>query len=183
MEDVRKAVTMDLKKPDNAIYLLGSTADELGASEYYAHLGHLGANVPIVDLESAYKRYLALHAAISDGLVRSCHDLSDGGLGVGAAEMCFAGGVGMKIDLGFVPSDGELRVDRLLFSESASRFLVEIEATKAAAFEKCMDGTVFSRIGSTIDSTEFTVMRDSKQIFSLENLDMKKVWQSTLGGM
>ncbi len=183
MEDVRKAVTMDLKKPDNAIYLLGSTADELGASEYYAHLGHLGANVPIVDLESAYKRYLALYTAISDGLVRSCHDLSDGGLGVGAAEMCFAGGVGMKIDLGFVPSDGELRVDRLLFSESASRFLVEIEATKAAAFEKCMDGTVFSRIGSTIDSTEFTVMRDSKQIFSLENLDMKKAWQSTLGGM
>jgi hypothetical protein len=46
-----------------------------------------------------------------------------------------------------------------------------------------MDGTVFSRIGSTIDSTEFTVMRDSKQIFSLENLDMKKAWQSTLGGM
>ena len=182
IEDVRRAVTMDLKGPDNHVYILGDTRNELGASEYYAHMGYTGSRVPQVDLEAARQRYSGLHSAISGGLVRSCHDCSDGGLGIAAAEMCFAGDMGMKIDLDLVPSGTGMSDDRVLFSESASRLLVEVEPGKADAFEKMMAGTVFSRIGTT-GSSLFEVHRAGNKVLSLGMDTMRVAWQATLGGM
>ncbi len=94
--DVRKAVTMDAKRPQDLVYILGETRDELGGSEWFAQNGAIGNKVPQVDTKEAMKLYRALHKAIKAGLVASCHDCSDGGLGVALAETAFAGGLGLE---------------------------------------------------------------------------------------
>ena len=81
------------------------------------------------------------------GLVASCHDCSDGGLGVALAETAFAGDLGMEVDLRKAPSSGIERDDFLLFSESASRFVVTIHPEDKRAFEACLQGNVFSEVG------------------------------------
>ena len=90
----------------------------------------------------------AVHEAINAGLVRACHDLSEGGLGVAAAEMAFAGALGLRLDLAAVPRTPGLDDDAtLLFSESPSRFLVELRPADAPAFEAALAGLPCARIG------------------------------------
>src|SRR5262249_23046250 len=115
--DVRRCVTMDLKAPGNKLYLIGTTRDELGGSHFHKVAGGAGGNVPRVDVEAAPKLFRALHGAIAGGLVRSCHDLSEGGLAVALAEMAFAGGVGAD-----ATHKSELPDDVWLFSESPTRW-------------------------------------------------------------
>jgi phosphoribosylformylglycinamidine synthase len=144
--DVARSVSMDLKAAGNRVYALGRTRAELGASHYLRHLGHeTGGRVPRPDLERAPRTLRALHAAIAAGEVRACHDLSEGGLAVAAAEMAFAGDLGLELDLAalpFDPGDGggaDYDTDATkLFSESCTRFLVEVEPGCAAAFEARM---------------------------------------------
>ena len=97
IDDVRQATTMDAKRAGDLVYLLGRTEDELGGSEYYALHGELGANVPKVDAQSAMNRYRSVNAAQKQGMIASCHDLSDGGLAVAVAETAFAGGLGIAV--------------------------------------------------------------------------------------
>ena len=85
---------MDLKEPGNLLYLVGETKDELGGSHFALVNGLAGGQVPTVDPAQAPTTFAAVHAAIRGGLVRACHDLSEGGLAVAAAEMAFAGGLG-----------------------------------------------------------------------------------------
>ena len=82
MNDVRKAVTMDAKKAGHLVYILGETYAELGGSEWFAHHGYIGNRVPRVNAGRAKELYRSLSHAIKDNLVASCHDCSDGGLGV-----------------------------------------------------------------------------------------------------
>ncbi len=111
MSDVTKAVSMDAKAAGNAVYVVGLTKNELGGSHYYDIHGELGRNVPEVDTELGLKVFRALSKATAAGLVRACHDLSEGGLAVAAAEMAFAGGLGMRLDLARVPCTDDARCD------------------------------------------------------------------------
>jgi phosphoribosylformylglycinamidine synthase len=142
VDNVDHCVTMDLKAAGNLLYQVGITRCELGGSHYalVADLG--GGRVPRVDLVTAKATFAAVYQAICEGLVRACHDLSEGGLVVAAAEMAFAGGLGASIDLTNVPreTDAEHPVV-LLFGESNSRFLCEVPAERAAAFE-----AIFARL-------------------------------------
>ena len=99
VDDVRRCVTMDLKRPGNLLISVGVTKNELGGSHFALVEGLAGGEVPKVDAAVAKKTFAALHQAIDAGLVRACHDLSEGGLAVAVAEMAFAGGFGAKIDL------------------------------------------------------------------------------------
>ncbi len=127
MDDVKKTVSMDLKSIGDSIYIIGVTGNDLGGSEYFAAHNAIGNNVPRVDPQQARKIMEALSAAMDKGLVRACHDCSEGGLGVAIAEMAFAGGLGATIYLKSVPRTGPIyRNDYILFSESNSRFLVEV---------------------------------------------------------
>ncbi|MFO0864931.1 MAG: AIR synthase-related protein [Gemmataceae bacterium] len=92
--DVRRCVTMDLKEAGNTLYLVGKTTDALGGSHLNLVTGATGGAVPKVDVKLAPKIFAAVHQAISQGLIRSCHDLSEGGIAVALAEMAFAGEVG-----------------------------------------------------------------------------------------
>ncbi|MDQ7778379.1 MAG: phosphoribosylformylglycinamidine synthase subunit PurL [Planctomycetota bacterium] len=154
VDDVKKCVSMDFKKADNAVYVVGLTRAELGGSQYAAVAGPECVvdthRAPVVDTAAALRSFRSLHGAILAGLVRSCHDLSEGGLAVAAAEMAFAGGVGVEICLASVLREKDAADDGvILFSESNSRFLVEVEERRAASFEKAMAGCAFARVGST----------------------------------
>jgi phosphoribosylformylglycinamidine synthase len=180
IEDVRKAVTMDVKMPDDRVYVLGITKDELGASEYFASLGYIGNDVPKVDAASAKKLYIALEKAIKEGIVASCHDCSDGGLGVALAESAFSGELGMTIELTKVPVENIKRADTILFSESQSRFVITVAPDKVGRFEEIMKGNVFADIGVVTQQQNFTVMDGEKVILSAGIDELKKAWQKTL---
>ena len=181
IEDVRLAVSMDVKRPGDLLYILGATFDELGGSEYYAHLGQLGANVPKVDAASAMARYRALNEAQRLGLVRSCHDLSDGGLAVALAEKAFAGGFGVEIELSKVPAQAALREDALLFSESQSRLLVSIAPESRKAFEALFAAQSLGCIGAVTEEKEVVVKGLEGQILiRTSNDQLKEAWQAPL---
>jgi phosphoribosylformylglycinamidine synthase len=181
IDDCRKSVSMDAKKPGDLVYLLGKTADELGGSEYYAARGELGHNVPKVDSKTALERYRTLNKAQDLGLIASCHDLSDGGLGVAAAETAFAGGYGMHIDLAKVDAEAGLRADTLLFSESQSRLLVTIRPDKQQEFEALFAGQSCALIGEITASPEFIVQNlQGESIINTRINDLKEAWQAPL---
>jgi phosphoribosylformylglycinamidine synthase subunit PurSL len=126
VRDVRKSVTMDFKSEGDLIIVVGKTYAELAGSEYFSGLGLIGNMCPKVDGELALKIYKAVEKAMKRGLVRSAHDVSDGGLAVALAESAFAGGFGADIDCSAIPQAGVFRDDYLLFSESQSRFVLTI---------------------------------------------------------
>ena len=184
IDDARTAVTMDVKRPGDIVFLLGKTGDELGASEYLALKGHIGNKVPIVDAAKAYQRYQAYHKAVMAGTVASCHDLSDGGLAVSAAESAFAGGYGMTLDLARAlwKGDGAGKNDlTLLFSESASRHLVTVHPEKREQFENIMSGNCFASIGVVTDDPALIITGLSGDTVVQACLaDLKEAWQKTL---
>lgn len=184
MPDCRRAVTMDLKKAGNLLYLVGVTRCELGGSHYYKLMGKLGRSVPRVDRDTAPAIMRAMASAIAAGLVRSCHDCSEGGLAVAGAEMAFAGGVGARLNLKAVPFDGDAahrRDDVLLFSESQSRFVVETAPDKAAAFEACFGRLPLARIGECIAEPVYEVVGLSGRPVIRDSLAaLKEAWQSPL---
>ncbi|MGD0275969.1 MAG: phosphoribosylformylglycinamidine synthase subunit PurS [Syntrophales bacterium] len=185
IDDVRKAVTMDAKAPDDLVYVIGVTKPELGGSEWFAHHDMIGNNVPQVNPEEAKKRYKALGRAIEQGLVASCHDCSDGGLGVALAETAFAGGFGLEIDLGRIPAEGIERDDTLLFSESQSRFIVTIHPDKQPAFETTMEGHDAAVIGKVLSEPFLRINSmhgglHGNRIIEEDIEHLKEAWQRPL---
>jgi phosphoribosylformylglycinamidine synthase len=146
-QDVRKAVTIDFKEAGDLIIVLGTTSAELAGSEYFSHLGLSGNIPPKVDGKQAFATYRALEKAIKAGIIRSCHDISDGGLGVALAESAFSGGLGAEVDLGAVPQAGVFRDDYLLFSESQSRFVLTIRAADLDRFKKSFGSLSYGVVG------------------------------------
>jgi phosphoribosylformylglycinamidine synthase len=179
--DVTKAVTMDAKQAGDVVYILGLTQAELGGSEYYALLGHVGNTVPQVHAAAARQLYGALAVATARGLVASCHDCSDGGLGVALAESSFAGGLGMEIDLRLVPGAANLRDDVVLFSESQSRFVVTVHPEHVSAFEATLRGMPCAAVGMVTGTASFRVVGQSGiPIMTASITQLKAAWQQPL---
>jgi len=175
--DVRQCVSMDLKEAGNRLYLVGITKDELGGSYYHVVTGRSGGTPPMVDPELAPKLFSAVHTAMRDGLVRACHDLSEGGLAVAAAEMAFAGGIG--IDILSLPR--ELPDEVSLFSESCTRFLLEVRPEHSDALERHFDGLPLTRIGQTVAEPRLRIAgRGGEWIVWLKLSVLKEAWQKTL---
>ncbi|MFQ5965011.1 MAG: phosphoribosylformylglycinamidine synthase subunit PurL [Candidatus Scalinduaceae bacterium] len=182
MPDVTKAISMDVKEQGNLIYILGLTKDELGGSHYYYIHGFKGNSVPGVNTKTGKGVMDLLASAIEKGLVRSCHDCSEGGLVVAAAEMSFAGGYGIELDLSLVPiEEGVDGDDVILFSETNTRFIVEVQPQNQKEFEEIINGIPYGCIGKVLDNEAFTVLSQSgKKIISEKIFDLKKVWQEAL---
>jgi phosphoribosylformylglycinamidine synthase II len=182
MDDVNKVVSMDCKRAGDLIYIIGATYKELGGSHYYAIRGHVGNSIPKVYPEKGKKLMNALSAAMNKGLVSACHDLSEGGIGVAAAEMAFAGGLAMTINLKNVPLAESIdRDDFILFSESNTRFIAEVAPEKKKDFEKAMSGVDFAEIGQVIDNNKFDVYgRNGKVVLSAFIDELKEAWQKPL---
>jgi len=157
LEDLRFAQTADLKKPGDALYVVGTTRRELGGSCYYQELGAVGNEVPKTDPALNRPVMDALAAANRKGLVRAIHDISDGGLGVALAEMTISGGLGLEADLSATPLEGSLSSAEILFSESTGRFIVEVPSGEEAEFEAAFEGLPVGRMGSVSDHDAFTL--------------------------
>lgn len=182
MEDVTKAVTMDLKAPGNLLYCVGLTREELGGSIYLDTFGSLGKGVPRVDTKLGSQIFTALSKAVKKGLVASMHDCSEGGLAVALAEMAFSGGLGIEVRLDQVPYQGKLkRDDYILFSESNSRFVAEIEPENKTRFESCFKGIPLNQIGQVEKSAKFIIYGlDKKVCINTDVQALKDAWQKPL---
>jgi phosphoribosylformylglycinamidine synthase len=176
LDDVRRSVSMDAKRPGDAVYVLGETKCELGGSEYALTHGHTGGTPPSVDTATNRKLYGELSAAIAKKLVASCHDCSDGGLAVALAETAFAGGFGMDVDL----TNFDLTPDATLFSESQGRFVVTISPDQQAAFEQALSGSAYLRIGTVTESTRFQIAAPGDTTIDADIADLKQAWQAPL---
>jgi phosphoribosylformylglycinamidine synthase subunit PurSL len=182
MDDVKKAVSMDLKSIGDSLYIVGVTGNELGGSEYFALHDAIGNNVPRVEPQKAKEIMETLSSAMDKGLIKACHDCSEGGLGVAIAEMAFAGGLGATIYLNSVPRTGPLyRDDYILFSESNSRFLVEVSPAKEPEFIKMMAGIAATAIGHVNQTEALEVHGLSDDIlFKAPISELKEAWQKPL---
>jgi len=175
------AVTMDVKRSGDRVYMLGDTADELGGSEYYAHLGEIGANVPKVDAATDLQRYTTLNRAQYEGLIASCHDISDGGFAVAIAEKAFAGDFGVRVDIASMPTHETLSETALLYSESQSRLLVTVRKEHQQRFEALFSNQSCACIGEVIDKPVLEITGLSGDILiSSELSKLKEAWQAPL---
>lgn len=180
--DVRQCVTMDLKEAGNALFLVGVTRRELGGSHYHLVTGQTGTEIPRVDLKLAPSIFKAIHQVISKGLVRACHDLSEGGLAVALAEMAFAGGVGADItglkDL--AGADG-LNDDERLFSESTTRFVVEVKPELIDAFRTALIDIPMTPLGKTVSEPRLRIAGINGEWLIWAKLsELKEAWQKPL---
>ncbi|MDJ0664193.1 MAG: phosphoribosylformylglycinamidine synthase subunit PurL [Acidimicrobiia bacterium] len=144
--DVTRTVTSALRRPGNTVYLIGATGEHLGGAAVLA--GTAGGEAP-APVPTAPDRYRALHHSIRNGLVRSCHDVSEGGVAVALAEMAIGGRVGVYVDLSTAPRQGEPSPTGMLFGESLGRLLVEVDPADESAFETAMQGHPVAAIGIT----------------------------------
>jgi len=182
VDDVKRSVSMDFKQAGDLIYVIGQTKNELGGSAYLDTKGFIGNSVPKVEPNKAKALMEKLSNASEKGLVKACHDCSEGGIGVAVAEMSFAGGLGAEIKIKSVPlSEKITRDDFILFSESNSRFIVEIAPQNKEKFEKTLQGVSFANIGTTNNSNKLEVFGLSgKKVVSESISDLKEVWQKPL---
>jgi phosphoribosylformylglycinamidine synthase II len=182
MKDVSKAVSMDAKKAGDLLYIVGMTYNEMGGSHYYAVWGAMGNRVPQVNPKRGKKLMDALSVAMDKGLVKACHDLSEGGIGVAAAEMGFAGGVGITLDLNKVPLGENInRNDTILFSESNTRFLVEVAPEDAKRFEETLGENVYAAIGKFTEDDGLEVYGiKGEKVVSTPLAELKEAWQKPL---
>ena len=183
--DVRQAVTMDFKTANNPVYVVGWTSNEMGGSLWEAFAGEKGGAVPVVEPRSAKEALWTLSAAIRSGLVMSAHDVREGGLAVAAAEMAFSGEVGVQIDVDLVPRTRDV-IDpvTILFSESPSRFILEVSPENEKAFLKAMKGVPMARVGQTIANPVLRVVGlDARTLLEERLSELKAAWQEPLPRM
>ncbi len=185
MPDVFKAVSMYAKNAGDLLYIVGKTYNELGGSHYYDLQGSLGNNVPRVKPQYAKNTFAALSQASSCGLIKAMHDCSEGGIAVSLAEMAFAGGLGAEIFLSEVPYQelSAKRNDSVLFSESNSRFIVEVEKKNQKQFEKILNlkKVSFGLMGCLTKGNEFKAYGlDGKICINSRIAALKEAWLKPL---
>ncbi|WP_035298898.1 phosphoribosylformylglycinamidine synthase subunit PurL [Brevibacillus thermoruber] len=175
--DVDHITTQDFQAEGDAIILLGETYAELGGSEYQKWAtGSISGRPPQLDLAKEAAVQKLVLDAIRQGLVKSAHDLSEGGLGVALAESCFGSGIGAAVSL-----QSDLRSDVLLFSESQSRILLSVaqeqtDAVLALAKER---GVPVQVIGTT-GGERLVVNVNGTEVIHAPLADLKAAWKDAI---
>ena len=176
MEDVTKSITMDVKQAGDAVIIVGQTKDELGGSEWFAHTGTSGGVVPRVDQKLSLPVLQAVAACTQDGLVQAAHDCSEGGLAVALAEMAFAGGLGMSINLDQVPTAGGIsQASTVLFSESQSRIVITVKPEHLEKVTELLADVPHATIGSVIEQPEMQLKGRGLEL-TLGNDQLHHAW-------
>jgi phosphoribosylformylglycinamidine synthase len=149
--DVHQAVTMDFKAAGNEVWILGLSQSAMGGSTWASQYLNSPAKIPSVDPELSIQIFHRLHEAIQKGLIRSCHDISEGGLAVALAEMCLGGKLGLQASLRDIPCEDSAAIDTiLLFSESPSRFVVEVSPENAAELTALWGELPLGKVGEVV---------------------------------
>jgi len=180
VNDIRKCITSDFKREGNPIYLLGKqTEKEMGGSEYYRFLKIDEGAVPKTDAKFLRQHISTLLSSIDKGLVASCHDVSEGGIGVCLSEMAIGGNIGAEVDISNVGQD--LRTDFKLFSESNTRWIIEVKKEKQKEFEELLTKkqASFNLLGLT--KGKKLVIKDNKKIVIDLNIDIiRNHWKNPI---
>ena len=186
--DVRKAVSSDFKTPGDAIYLLGETHQELGASELAFMLsdegsGGIGGAVPQIDTGRNLAMYRALTTAMRQSLVRSAHDCSDGGLAPALTECCFGSDSGAEVDLAALWEDCDT-LDKwgALFGESLGRILVSVKQSDRTAFEETMAGQTCNHLGTVSTGDTITISKGEHTLLTASMGALRDAWKGALDG-
>jgi phosphoribosylformylglycinamidine synthase len=194
IDDVRKAVTADFKCAGDRVYLLGTTRDECGGSEYFRYLGerdgvtgkpeepapYVGNRPPRIDPEQTVPLCRALEKAIANGLVRSASAPARGGLAIALARSAMAGMLGAEIDLQVAEDTGSLEAVQALFSESGGRFLVTVAEKDCAAFENALAGMPCRCVGIVTDRDRLVIGHRGGTAVDVPLCEMKKAYKETL---
>jgi len=180
--EITRCVSMDAKFPGDIVYVLGETRNELGGSEFYQMMNYVGLNVPKVDAKALWPQYLALHRAISEDLVSSCHAVSRGGIAVHLALVAMAGELGMEIDLSLIPGSAGLKPNQKLYSESCGRFVITVAPRKKERFEEIFSGMNMERVGAITEPPLFTIRSDKGEPIIREDIfRLKDLWKRPFG--
>jgi phosphoribosylformylglycinamidine synthase II len=143
IKDVTETISMDLKEAGNELYLVGKFAPTFGGSHFSMVTSRFeNESVPDVH-EIAPQVYKVLHQAVEAKMIRSCHDLSEGGLAVAAAEMCIGGRLGLDLTL----SMASYPTLRILFGETTGCLLVEVASANTASFESTFKDLPWIKVG------------------------------------
>ena len=185
VEDAERACTMDLKSAGNVLVLVGTTGARMGGSHraMLGASGHADMRLPDVDPARGARTAHAVAACIAHGAVRSAHDPSEGGLLPALAEMCFAGGLGARIDLSHLPVSGTDVPDECrAFAEDPHRYVLEVEPSKLGTVQAHLDGIPHAVIGTvtdepTLELVGVRVPRESSPISAL-----RSAWNTSTGG-
>ncbi|BDC35699.1 MAG: phosphoribosylformylglycinamidine synthase subunit PurL [Candidatus Methanoliparum thermophilum] len=176
VEDIRKVVTSDIKG-ENLLYLIGDTYEELGGSEYLKIIGKKGV-VPSVDVDRLRRSIEAVLNGIKNEIIISAHDVSEGGIAVAVAEMCMGGGIGADLDISGIKG---MRSDIKLFSESNTRWLVEVkkddEKDLIRTFMECSVSII--RLGET-RGDRLVIKDGNKDLLNVSLIEMYDTWSRML---
>ncbi len=179
IQDVDDAVTVDFKESGDIVYVLGSTVGALGGSEYYKLYGGVGNQMPKVDLEKNISMYSAFSKATASGLVRSAHDVSDGGLAIAFAECTMGQLKGADLDLKLCERETD-DISALLFSEDPGRFIVTVKQEDKEKFESVMEGTDTKKVGRVRGDKRLVIRYGEKPVINQDIAELKKIWQEGL---
>ena len=185
IDDVRRVVQSGFKNPGDFVALLGTTGEDLGASEYAAVINPTvreGAEtkLPKLDLETELAVQLACLRAAQNGLLRSAHDCSDGGLAVALAECCFSSlnqeALGADIDI-----TGEYDLATRLFSESPSRIIISFDQAVLGDMEEILAAAScpMTLIGN-VGSDRLRIESDGEEVIQLDIVELETAWRSSL---
>jgi phosphoribosylformylglycinamidine synthase len=186
--DVTKSITMDVKRPGEAVVVVGVTRNELGGSEYLALIGKLTLGgkpqgiIPKVDRALSKPVLTGVAALTAAGLVSAAHDCSEGGLGAALAEMAFAGGYGMEIDATAIPREGVNTLDRALFSESHSRIVLTVPKANLHELHQRLASVPHAVIGSTVAAPVLSIT-GLGGVVATDLALLKEAWQAPLSVM
>ena len=180
IDDIRKCISPNFKDENNELYLIGkNTEKELGGSEYYKIMNINKGIAPKVDiniLESSIKSLIDLN---KEGIILSCHDISEGGLAICLSEMSIGSNIGARVDISNIKSN--LREDYILFSESNTRWIAEIESKNSMIFESKLNSykIPYFKIGKTKGS-DLNINKNNKNIINLDVDTIIDIWKKPI---
>lgn len=174
IDDVNKAITMDLKEAGNEIYIVGRFEPVFGGSHFGLAAKEINESIPELH-EVTPKVYKAFHRAITEGLVRSAHDISEGGLAVAAAEMCIGGRLGMKLESNLW--DDTVRV---LFGESTGSLLVEVSPANKEGFLSMLANLPLYFLGTVTQTQALTALFHGFTVLDIPVSQLVVAWNTPL---
>ncbi len=178
--DQKPSVPQKISQGDSLI-IIGNTKNEMGGSEFFEYVHKfVGGKCPVVNFEDSKKNMTSVLNIIKNNLVKSVHDCSKGGLAIAVSEICMTNQIGCKVSLDEIPGE-KLDVDRVLFSESHSRYLLAFDEKNLPNIESFLteNKISFKQIGQFVgDAIHFT--NGTKSIVELDVQNTRKIWLNSL---
>jgi phosphoribosylformylglycinamidine synthase len=166
---------------DDVLLIVGKTKNEMGGSEYFEYIHNfIGGKCPEVDFKISKKNMDAILMVIRKDLAKCVHDCSKGGLAIAITELCLTNNIGCKISLENIPSEN-LQIDRLLFSESHSRYLIVVKKNNLEKIKKILSqkNVEYDVIGN-FGGAEIIFEKNSKKIVNLSVDKTRLKWMNSL---